>query len=158
MRNLLRILTLIFLFCCKINLYSQSSQISNEKELLESAVEKALNDIKGRNVKDLKQNSTKYMYCLFCFNSIDDYTKPEISRGKFYKNHFDNLLNPISIEKIFINNKSIIIKQSSNYSDYIILFTIDRKDERVGYEGSQLGIWFKKVNDKFLISGFENIP
>lgn len=83
MKNEFKILIFIFIVFSG-NLYSQSLD-NDDKELIEVTLNKILNDIRNRNFIDLKQNSTKNIYCLLCFNSVNDYNRPEISRQNFIK-------------------------------------------------------------------------
>ena len=158
MKFLYNFFILLFTLISSTSIYSQSLKKSNERELFK-IIKKTINDLEKKDIKELSKNSTEKIYCLLCFNKISNNKKPEIHKKEFYEKKFQSIFDKKTLQKINQNSERIIIEQNSEFSNYIVLFTIYKANEiSRGHEGSQLGIWFKNKNGKFLISGFEIIP
>ena len=144
-----------------ISVVGQNSNSINvqEKKKIDDKINEFIYLIEIKDLESLKNLTEKRIYCSLCHmkpgNGVNPYM---ISKRDFYENHFTKIFDSNLLNRIK-KAERIIIKEKSNYSDYVVLFTIYDADEITKeHEGAQFGFLIKKNLSTLKLSGVEVIP
>ncbi len=152
----LKIITLFFsmMLLLSANLYAQLDTLNIFKQT-DPIVELILK----KDTKKLASLSSNSIYCSLCFKFEDNQPRNYlISKQTFFNKHFSDIFQKDLLDRLERKEK-ILFAEHSDQADYIVWYTIYRKDELTdGHEGGQIGIWFKKGKNGLLFSGVETMP
>jgi len=157
LKNKILVIT-FFLFSSTFTFCQEISSTDSLKVV--EAYKRLFRAIEVNDKESLINMATDKIYCMICSQDPDFLDSPYMfSKIDFITHHLEKIKKSEFFQRIVKNEKLILVKENDYRTDVTAFWTIYEKDELAkGYEGMQLGIYFKKVKSEFKFSGIEIIP